>query len=162
MVYAVKRGTKFQDSHTQKFGLVVSDCDPDTNQVVSVSCRFCIVFGKENKFGAKRSRGARMKLFKSPVRIENYLTHLKNVHTTTLHAYGSSRNLPVSHLINKDIIEVIIGDMLFHSDDVDDFTHARAMQAFQSTLDESEEDVNAAVVQGIHGLRNDALRDAMT
>lgn len=40
---------------------------------------------------------------------------------------------------DRDIVDVVIGDILFLPDDVDGVTHSRAMEPFISTLEDDED-----------------------
>ena len=91
--------------------------------------------------GRKRSRSDRVKYFKAPFNKENYSSHKNRMHITkwtkyyelgarakksffeigsssgsqaTLHAFSGPRSIPLRMLINKDIVDIIIGDMMFH------------------------------------------------
>ena len=43
--------TLFQLKHEIKYGLKVAEMDPVTSQLVSMSCQFCVLFGREMKVG---------------------------------------------------------------------------------------------------------------
>ena len=78
-----KRNTPFQHHHAVEFGLRISEHGADNSTtVVSVACRFCEVFGKEEpvEVERKRSRSGRVKHFKAPFRKENYLLHVERMH----------------------------------------------------------------------------------
>ena len=53
-----------------------------------------------------------------------------------MHAFGESRSQPVRVLIDQDIVDVIIGDMMFHPEDVDGFS--RLVPAFLQALSRHE------------------------
>ncbi len=99
--------------------------------------------------GMKRGRSERVKYFKAPFRKENYSSHHTRMHSTqwaeyreleasakksffdigtisslqtTMHAFAAPRIPQVSVLIDKDIVDVIIGEMLFHPKDMDGIT----------------------------------------
>jgi hypothetical protein len=58
---------------------------------------------------------------------------------TTMHAFAAPRIPQVSVLIDKDILDVIIGEMMFHPEDMDEITRARLLESFVPTLDSSED-----------------------
>jgi hypothetical protein len=100
------------------------------------------VFGKEeSEVGLKRGRSERVKYFKAPFRKENYSSHHRRMHSTqwaeyrelepsakksffdictisssqtTMHAFAAPRTPQLRVLIDKDIVDVIIGEMMFH------------------------------------------------
>jgi hypothetical protein len=49
-------------------------------------------------------------------------------------------------LIDKDIADVIIGEMMFHPEDMDGITRTRLLESFVSTLDSSEDAADAGDV----------------
>ncbi len=56
-----------------------------------------------------------------------------------MHAFAAPRIPQVSVLIDKDILDVIIGEMMFHPEDMDEITRARLLESFVPTLDSSED-----------------------
>ena len=164
-----KRKTPFQSYHAAEFGLRVCErAAGESTAVVAVACRFCEVFGKEEAtaVGRKRSRSDRVKYFKAPFRKENYSAHNERMHSAkwaqycdlnadakmsffdigtstgsqaTMHAFVGPHSLPLRALIDKDIVDVIIGEMMFHPEDMDGVSRARLLTSFVPTLDSSEE-----------------------
>lgn len=76
---ADKKLLKFQNAHKLRFGLKVTGVNPDTKEVTSCACRFCLAFGREAKVGAKRKPTERVKYFER-FRTDNYVQHLKLEH----------------------------------------------------------------------------------
>ncbi|KAH6573087.1 hypothetical protein BASA62_003121 [Batrachochytrium salamandrivorans] len=127
------------------YGLKITARDKSTGEVSSCACRFCIVFGRKDKVGAKRKATERTKYF-DHFRTDNYMQHLVQQHpkkwseyevlksaeekeaffhavdvpfVSTLAAHFEREGM-LRFLINKSIVEVIIGNLMFHPDDVDD------------------------------------------
>ncbi|KAH9246800.1 hypothetical protein BASA81_015648 [Batrachochytrium salamandrivorans] len=98
----------FIAKHQQQFGLVIKARDAATATVTSVACRFCITFGKEEEVGRKRK------------------------------ATSNVNERPLQFLINKDIVDIIIGDLLFYPDDVEGISHTRALTLFKLAVDEED------------------------
>jgi hypothetical protein len=48
--------------------------------------------------------------------------------------------------MDKEIVDVIIGEMLFHPEDMDGITRARLLESFVPTLDSSEDAAGASDV----------------
>ncbi|KAH9270730.1 hypothetical protein BASA83_007090 [Batrachochytrium salamandrivorans] len=71
-----KKSLKFQTSHEEKFGLKITARDPESGLVSSCVCRFCLMFGREEKVGAKRKATSRVKYFDC-FRTDNYIQHLQ-------------------------------------------------------------------------------------
>ncbi|CAK9204250.1 unnamed protein product [Sphagnum troendelagicum] len=159
-----KRDTLFQAHHVVEFGLRICECAVGNSTViVTMACRFYEVFGKEeSEVRMKRGRSERVKYFKAPFRKENYSSHHTRTHSTqwaeyreleasvkksffdngtvsssqtTMHAFVAPRTPQVSVLIDKDIVDVIIGEMMFHPEDMDGITRARLLESFVPTLD---------------------------
>jgi hypothetical protein len=60
-----------------------------------------------------------------------------------MHAFAAPRTPQVRVLIDKDIVEVIIGEMMFHPEDMDGITRARLLESFVPILDSSEDAADA-------------------
>lgn len=167
-----KRNTPFQTQHVHEFGLRICErAAGSSTAVVTAACRFCEVFGKEDaSVGMKRGRSERVKYFKVPFRKENYSSHHTRMHSTqwaeyrelglsgrqsffnigtisgsqtTMRAFAAPRTPQLRVLIDMDIIDVIIGDMMFHPEDKDGITRARLLESFVPTLDLSEDAADA-------------------
>jgi hypothetical protein len=63
-----------------------------------------------------------------------------------MHAFAAPRTPQLRVLIDKDIVDVIIGEMMFHPEDKDGITRARLLESFVSTLDSSEDAADATSV----------------
>ena len=61
----------------------------------------------------------------------------------TMHAFAGPHTLPLRALLDKDIVDIIIGDMMFHPDDMVGITLARLLASFVPTLDSSEDVADA-------------------
>jgi hypothetical protein len=170
-----KRDTPFQVHHVAKFGLRICErAVGNSTVVVTTACQFCEVFGKEeSEVGMKRGHSERVKYFKAPFRKENYSSHHTRMHSTqwaeycelevsakksffdngtisgsqtTMHAFAAPRTPQVNVLIDKDIVNVIIGEMMFHPEDMDGITRARLLESFMPTLDSSKDAADAGDV----------------
>jgi hypothetical protein len=64
----------------------------------------------------------------------------------TMHAFVPPRTPQLRVLIDKDIVDVIIGEMMFQPEDMDGITRARLLESFVSTLDSSEDAADAGDV----------------
>ncbi|KAH6583989.1 hypothetical protein BASA61_007792 [Batrachochytrium salamandrivorans] len=151
-----KKSLKFQTSHEEKFGLKITARDPESDLVSSCVCRFCLMFGREKKVGAKRKATSRVKYFDC-FRTDNYIQHLQQQHqwkwaeydklqsfaerdmffndvqvpfVNTLEAHFE-RNGALYFTVNKSIVKDIIGGLLFHPDDMEGVTVVRALSLFQ-------------------------------
>ncbi|KAH6582640.1 hypothetical protein BASA60_001827 [Batrachochytrium salamandrivorans] len=151
-----KKSLKFQTSHEEKFGLKITARDPESGLVSSCVCRFCLMFGREEKVGAKRKATSRVKYFDC-FRTDNYIQHLQQQHqwkwaeydklqssaerdmffndvqapfVNTLEAHFE-RNGALYFTVNKSIVKDIIGGLLFHPDDMEGVTVVRALSLFQ-------------------------------
>jgi hypothetical protein len=69
-----------------------------------------------------------------------------------MHAFAAPRTPQLRVPIDKDIVDVTIGEMMFHPEDMIGITRARLLERFVPTLDSSE---NAADT-------GDVSRDAIT
>jgi hypothetical protein len=121
----------------------------------------------------KRGRSERFKYFKAPFRKKNYFSHHRRIHSTqwaqyrelepsakkslfdistisgsqtTMHAFSAPLTPQLRVLIDKDIVDAIIGEMMFHPEDMDGITRARLLEIFVPTLDSSEDAVDTGDV----------------
>ena len=132
------------------------------------------MFGKEEAvLEMKRSRSDRVKYLKAPFRKENSSSHNKRTHSAkcteycdlesgannsfldigsssgsqaTMYAFFGPHTLPLRALIDKDIVDIIIGDMMFHPEDMVGINRARLLTSFVPTLDSSEDAADAGNV----------------
>ena len=144
----MKRPTPFKSVHLKEFGLVIVDCAPQSTEVVSVSCSFCVNFGREEIFGAKRKATANVMYFKKPFRTDSYKRHLDDQHPENWKQYQSTSDAlkkiyfqdrdpavsfqnritahlpgiqaPIHHTVRKGIVDIIIGEMYFEPNEEDD------------------------------------------
>ena len=63
-----------------------------------------------------------------------------------MHVFSGLHTLPLRALIDKDIVDIIIGDMMFHPEDMVGITRARLLASFVPTLDSSEDAADAGNV----------------
>jgi hypothetical protein len=63
-----------------------------------------------------------------------------------MHAFAAPRTPQVRVLIDKDIVDVLIGEMMFHPENMDGITRARLLESFAATLDASEDAADAGDV----------------
>jgi hypothetical protein len=54
---------------------------------------------------------------------------------TTMHAFAAPRTPQLRALIDEYIVEVIIGEMMLHPEDMDGITRARLLESLVPTLD---------------------------
>jgi hypothetical protein len=170
-----KRDTPFQAHRVDEFGLRICErAVGNSTAVATTACRFCDVFGKEeSEVGMKRGRSERVKCFKAPFRKENYSSHHRLMHSpqwaeyrelepsakksffdigtisgsqTKMHAFAAPRTPQLRVLIDKDIVDVIIGEMMFHPEDMDGITRARLLECLVPTIDSSEDAADAGDV----------------
>lgn len=169
---AAKRKTKFAPAHAQAYGLEVASRDPETGDVTSVACRFCVAFGREQKVGQKRKPRSTTKYFTPPYRCELYRQHLKGQHPSRWAQYAASsedarqkffdpavatdisaalgncfKRDELFFFIHEDIVNTILRGLLFHADD-SPTTIERAMQMFECVTAEG------AVVEGGRSFNN--------
>lgn len=152
----VKKTPAFNPTYALKYGLRISSRHPSTKKVVSVECRFCVAFGRECKVGAKRKATSNIHFFTS-FRADQIKAHMMDQHAekwreydqsspeekesffdcvrpfkTTLHAHFGGKQTALHFTVNKDIVEVLIGEMLFDPDGDEEVatSRERALAAF--------------------------------
>ena len=165
------RNNTFNNLHCSKYGLVVPNQGPPNTKVAHVSCRFCIVFGKEEQVGRKRKLTNNVKYFDS-FRTDNYESHLNGLHPKNWKKYQKLssvaeqeaffksvetpftniidshfyRSISVIFNINKLIVEIVVGESLFHPDDVDGVSAQRALNIFEPQIDETDCNVSGYIL----------------
>ena len=80
----------FKSVHLKEYDVVIMECTPQSAEVVSVSCSFCVNFGREEKTGAKRKATANVMHFKKPFRTDSYKQHLEDQHPEHWKQYQST------------------------------------------------------------------------
>ena len=138
------RPTPFKTAHLLEYGLAITQRDPKTLQVCSVRCQFCTFFGREQIAGQKRQRKQteNEKFWGPPFRPEYCRDHHEKQHhmrweayklasTTDKQSYFNEKikhketiphHFSIAHFyqifeINTALIENVVGDMFFHSED---------------------------------------------
>ena len=134
-----EESTPFKSVHLKEYGLVIVEHTPQSAEVVSVSCSFCVNFGREEKPGAKRKATANVMYFKKPFRTDSYTQHLEAQHPEHWKQYQSTSDAlkkiffqdrapavsfqnritahlpgiqaPIHHTVRKGIVDIIIGEM---------------------------------------------------
>ncbi|KAI9921299.1 hypothetical protein PsorP6_002160 [Peronosclerospora sorghi] len=146
--------TPFKPAHELIYGLKVMHIDPATKRIFSVRCHFCGYIEKEYS-GESRARKQtnRIKTWES-FRPELYESHHKGQHAThwsayqaldhdakkffdnvqphanTLHSHFGSRDQPMSFVLHRGVIEVIITDVFFNPDDHGSVSHQQVPSLF--------------------------------
>ncbi|KAF4032092.1 hypothetical protein GN244_ATG16015 [Phytophthora infestans] len=77
-----KRQAPFRPKYGVELGLRVGDRDPDTSEVLTATCLFCQLFGRENKPGAQRRATEKVAVFKPPFRKDSIQIHHVGQHPT--------------------------------------------------------------------------------
>ena len=63
-----------------------------------------------------------------------------------MHVFSGPHTLPLRALIDKDIVDIVIGNMMFHLEDMVGITRAHPIVSFVPTLDYSEDAADAGNV----------------
>ncbi|KAG6584645.1 uncharacterized protein IUM83_08033 [Phytophthora cinnamomi] len=78
----VKRTAPFKPRYAVELGLRVKERDPESKEVLTASCLFCELFGRETKVGAQRRPTDKVATFKPPFRKDSIQIHLVGQHPT--------------------------------------------------------------------------------
>jgi hypothetical protein len=162
------RKTPFQKAHLIEYGLKIIEQDLTTQAVLAVRCQFCVYYSREESTTTvqprKRAQTSLIKDWKAPYRSELYREHHTKQHNTRWRYYQALsnnekeayfkdktqfRDTILSHLepqsthlifkINSGIVDKIIGEMLFHPDEQDGISQARALKLFAPNEDADED-----------------------
>ena len=158
------RGTPFPMEHVVRYGLKPMECHSDTGHVVSVRCRFCVYFGREDNHDPlvkqiERTKTDTRKAWTGNWRVDLYQKHHRSAHPSIWEIYQTSSHddkvtffdnrLPFkatifSHVnvgpplqfdIKASIVDTIVGEMFFHPDDYGGVTRKAALNLFQKKGD---------------------------
>jgi hypothetical protein len=147
------RKTPFQTKHTIQYGLSITARDLMSSEVIVVCCQFCICFGREGS--SKKSLTIWM-FERPPFRADNYTQHLRLNHKTrweeyqglahqekskyfnvvvkhveTICHYIEPRSKAITLTVSNIIVDVVIGDMLWHLTDMEGQTRENALSFFK-------------------------------
>ena len=152
-----KSSSVFLTEHATKYGLKIIERSPNTGDVVSVRCQFCIYYGAEDS-GKPRQRAKKdtKMTWTNSFRTDLYQKHHRHEHPNTWIMYQASSydekikffetktpvgNTILRHVnqtgnplrfdINASIVDTLIGDMFFHPDDHGEVTQKTALNLFQ-------------------------------
>lgn len=86
-----KRPATFNAIHESMYGLRVTERDLNTRAVLTVSCRFCVAFGRPRVASTSSARKplVRIKAFRAPFRVDHFRQHLLSQHSDK---WGSTAN----------------------------------------------------------------------
>ena len=132
-----KKAPAFNPTYAKKYGLRISSRDLSTKKVVSIECCFCVAFGCKCIVGAKRKATNNIHFFTS-FPADQIKAHMEGQHAekwweydwsspeekesffkcicpfkSTLHSHFGGSETALQFSMNKDIVDVLIGEMLF-------------------------------------------------
>ncbi|RLN74225.1 hypothetical protein BBJ28_00000596 [Nothophytophthora sp. Chile5] len=84
-----KRRAPFKPKYGVQLGLRVGERDPNTQEVLTASCLFCQLFGREGKAGAQRRATEKVAVFKPPFRKDSIRHHHTTQHPRRWAEYGA-------------------------------------------------------------------------
>ena len=149
------RKTPFQPKHVLQYGLHITARDPQSSEVVAVRCQFCVCFGRE---GSAKKSSTSWTFEGPPFRTDNYTQHHRLNHKSRWEEYQKmspeenrntlmfkhaesichsieNRSASTIFVIRKPIVDVIIGDMLWHESQMEGQTRANALSLFKPKYD---------------------------
>ena len=162
----LKVAPKFSNIHCLEYGLKVTARDAETSRVISVACQFCVFLGREECGPPRqRKRTTSVKYFNS-FRVQYYKQHLEKQHPNewtqyqmlskseketffenrqvlrnTLHAHMDVSTEQYVFLINRPIVDVVVGNLLFDPDDDDvEISREKALDLFQIQDDDADDE----------------------
>jgi len=153
------RKTPFQTKHALQYGLSITARDPGSSEVIAVRCQFCVWFGCEV---ISKKSSTTWTFEGPPFRTNNYTQHLRLNHKTrweeyqglaqqekskyfdvavkhveTICHYIESRSKAITLTIGSRIVDVVIGDMLWHPTEMEGQTRENALSLFKQKEDGS-------------------------
>ncbi len=153
------RKMPFQTKHAIQYGLCITAHDPMSSKVVVVRCQFCICFGRE---GSSKKPLTTWTFEGPPFWTDNYTQHLRLNHKTRWEEYQGLTHqekskyfdIVVKHAeiichyieprfevitltVSSNIVDVVIGDMLWHPTDMEGQTRENTLSLFKRKEDGS-------------------------
>jgi hypothetical protein len=153
------RKTPFQTKHALQYGLSITARDPGSSEVVVVRCQFCVCFGCEV---ISKKSSTTWTFEGPPFQTDNYTQHLRLNHKTrweeyqglaqqekskyfdvtvkhaeTICHYIESRSEAITLTVGSRIVDVVIGDMLWHPTEMEGQTRENALSLFKRKEDGS-------------------------
>jgi len=155
---------RFLTEHVSFYGLKITERCPNTSEVVSVRCQFCVYYGPETdpeKHHQRAMKTTKM-TWTNCFRADRYKEHHKSTHPFIWETYQASsydeklqffdskiplENTILPHInagstatalkitIHPSIIDILIGDMFFHPDDQGGVTQQVALKLFRRKED---------------------------
>ena len=147
---SANRLSRYVKDNDVRYGLKVAHHDPKSSKVAGLQCRFCIAFGREEKVGLRSKVATTVQGWSHPFHYDDIENHLRNQHSSewalyqalkssskcaiffddvpvvfknTIKVYFPSSSLGAELQIVydiKDIVDTIVGDMMFNPEDQDD------------------------------------------
>ncbi|KAI9908162.1 hypothetical protein PsorP6_016106 [Peronosclerospora sorghi] len=123
--------TPFQPAHEFKYGLKVMHIDPATKRIVSVRCQFYSFRPELYESHHKGQHATHWSAYQA-LDHDAKKKFFDNVqpHANTLHSHFVSGDQPLSFVLHRGVIEVIIGDVFFSTDDHGPVSHQRVLALF--------------------------------
>ncbi len=144
-----KRLSRYVKDNDVRYGLKVAYRDLKSSKVTGLQCRFYITFGREEKVRSKCKVAITIQGWSHPFRYDNIENHLRNHHSGQWALYQALQSSEQASLFNdmvafknsikahflssflgaerqivynikKDIVDTIVGDMMFNPEDQDD------------------------------------------
>jgi len=147
------RKTPFQTKHAIQYGLSITARDPMSSEVVVVRCQFCICFGRK---GSSKKSLTTWTFEGPPFRTDNYMQHLCLNHKTrweeyqglahqekskyfdvaikhakTICHYIEPQSEAITLTVSNNIVDVVIGNMLWYPTDMEGQTRENALSLFK-------------------------------
>jgi hypothetical protein len=158
------RGRTFLEQHAIQYGVKVCEINSETKKVQAVQCQFCVYFGQD--FSSiileerKRQPTTRTKVW-TLFRSDSFRCHHEKVHNEDWKRYQAlgykerkeyfqkcvplgntipfhfQENATVTLKIQCPIVDIIIGEMMFHPDEQGDVSHVRTLKLFELSTEET-------------------------
>jgi len=153
------RKTPFLTKHAIQYGLSITARDLVSSEVVAIHYQFCICFGRE---GSSKKLSTTWTFEGPPFRTDNYTQHLclnhktwwekyqglahqekskyfdvAVKHTQTICHYIEPRSEAITLTISSSIVDVVIGNMLWHPINMEGQTRENALSLFKRKEDSS-------------------------
>ncbi|KAI2506312.1 hypothetical protein MHU86_8142 [Fragilaria crotonensis] len=81
------RSSEHVKSNDARLGLQIASRHVKTSKVIGIQCRFCMVFGREERSGTKRKARTAVKGWSAPFRYDNIEIHMRQQHAVHFERY---------------------------------------------------------------------------
>jgi hypothetical protein len=109
-----QRSSAYVKGNDDRYGLKVAHRHQSTGKVIGLQCRFCIVFGREEKVGSKRKPATTVQGWNAPFRYDNIENHVRAQHPSQWALYSTLDSVSEKNAFFDDVQGVFRNSIKSH------------------------------------------------